>query len=545
MIGKVLRGDRGRGLMTYLAGDGRANEHTDPHLVAGDPFVMAMYADRGLGRDAALDVGAFIDAPQARYGTQVPAPVREFDAESGENVTVGQKNQHIYHVVLSAAPEDGKLTDEQWQSMATQVMDDLGFTAASGKSPAPWAAVNHGQGLSGQDHVHIVASLVREDGTKVSREHDFRKLSAVCARIEREHGLEVVAGRNDKARLGSYTRAEAGKARREARELDRTELERVVRKCAITSSSEDEFVRRVRGAGMLIAPRFAKGGQDDVVGYKVALRPPNKGMKAVWFGGGNLAKDLRLPGLREHMTVHSDERAIDEWRAAARRRPVAYRGAEAQAVQAEQIAKLSDHAKRWSDYLESVDPANRAEWARAAAYTSGAMHSLADRLDDPDMRALAARVGRSAVPPKDAGAVTGRVPQLTTFAVIAAQSSRAINPAMAWAVLLGQFARTMEAFASANGAVGRAREAEGLRDQMRATMARVREKHPDAVMPEFAEHTEARMEEIRSGLSKASFWETRPSKDSARKPRSFGASQRATALPDAARQRRDEDRSRG
>jgi hypothetical protein len=35
MIGKVVRGkDAGR-LLHYLYGPGRANEHTDPHLVAG------------------------------------------------------------------------------------------------------------------------------------------------------------------------------------------------------------------------------------------------------------------------------------------------------------------------------------------------------------------------------------------------------------------------------------------------------------------------------------------------------------------------------
>ncbi|WP_182348758.1 relaxase/mobilization nuclease domain-containing protein [Tomitella gaofuii] len=513
--------------------------------MAGSAEPMLLYGDSGLGNAEALDVGAMIDAPHARFGTEVLSPVREFDEESREYVTTGHKDQHVYHLILSAAPEDGKLTDGQWQAMATMVMDDLGFTEASGKRPAPWAAVNHGQGLSGQDHVHIVASLVRQDGTKVNPYKDFKTISAACARMEREHGLEVVAGREDKARLGSYTRAEVGKARREAREMDRTELERVVRRCAVTSAREDEFVRRVRHAGVLIRPRFAKGGEDTVVGYSVALRPPHKGMKAVWFGGGNLATDLRLPGVRAQLTVHTDEQAIDEWQAAARRQPVAYRGVEERAVKAEQIGKLSDHAKRWADYLESVDPANRGEWSRAAAYTSGALHSLADRIGDRDMHALAARIGRSAVPPKSAVPATGRVPHLTTFAVISAQSSRAINPTMAWAVLLGQLARTVEAFASANAAVGRAREAEGLRAQMRQTVTRVRESHPDAVMPEFAARAEEKMDTLRAEVSTASLWETRPAKDSARTPRSFGGGQRAAARPDAARRRRDDERSRG
>ena len=35
MIAKVIRGTDARRLLYYLYGPGRANEHTDPHLVAG------------------------------------------------------------------------------------------------------------------------------------------------------------------------------------------------------------------------------------------------------------------------------------------------------------------------------------------------------------------------------------------------------------------------------------------------------------------------------------------------------------------------------
>lgn len=45
MIPNVVRGDRMGGLMVYLAGPGRQNEHTEPHLVAGDPAMMAWHDD--------------------------------------------------------------------------------------------------------------------------------------------------------------------------------------------------------------------------------------------------------------------------------------------------------------------------------------------------------------------------------------------------------------------------------------------------------------------------------------------------------------------
>ena len=43
MMPNVTRGDRMAGLVSYLVGGGRHNEHTEPHLVAGDhgPSVAA------------------------------------------------------------------------------------------------------------------------------------------------------------------------------------------------------------------------------------------------------------------------------------------------------------------------------------------------------------------------------------------------------------------------------------------------------------------------------------------------------------------------
>ena len=37
----ITRGGRMTGLLVYLAGPGRNNEHSNPHLVAGDAAIMA------------------------------------------------------------------------------------------------------------------------------------------------------------------------------------------------------------------------------------------------------------------------------------------------------------------------------------------------------------------------------------------------------------------------------------------------------------------------------------------------------------------------
>ncbi len=68
---------------------------------------------------------------------------------------------------------------------------------------------------------------------------------------------------------------------------------------------------------MLVRPWFARGTQDVIDGYRVAMRP-RFGERPIWFGGGTLGKDLSLPRLREEWpdTPQTATAAAAEWRAA-------------------------------------------------------------------------------------------------------------------------------------------------------------------------------------------------------------------------------------
>ena len=54
MIGKVLRGTNATGLLRYLYGPGRANEHIDPCLVAGFSDPDELEPERRPGRSPDL-----------------------------------------------------------------------------------------------------------------------------------------------------------------------------------------------------------------------------------------------------------------------------------------------------------------------------------------------------------------------------------------------------------------------------------------------------------------------------------------------------------
>ena len=70
MIPNVTRGGKTHGVLVYLVGKGKREEHTDPHLVAGSPEAVRMAEGRLLERGDAVALARFLDEPRAQFGTR-------------------------------------------------------------------------------------------------------------------------------------------------------------------------------------------------------------------------------------------------------------------------------------------------------------------------------------------------------------------------------------------------------------------------------------------------------------------------------------------
>ena len=221
MIVKITRGTDLPRLVRYLFGPGRANEHRDQHAVAlarslratpvGEELDTAQVAALGPanGRHAGQVQGAGTGRAPAGEGQpghrRRPGPalgiVEEYERGPG----------HVWHMSLSIPVGDRQLSDAEWGAIARGAMDRMGFTEAGGKAPVRWVAVRHGVSVNGHDHVHIAATIVRDDGTKATVFRDYKKMSAYAAEVEREYGLVVVGGRATRGGPG-LTRAEIERA---------------------------------------------------------------------------------------------------------------------------------------------------------------------------------------------------------------------------------------------------------------------------------------------------------------------------------------------
>ncbi|GGZ12352.1 mobilization protein [Streptomyces nitrosporeus] len=277
MIANIVKpGHKTRGVLSYLYGPGRANEHTDPHLVAAwDDFVP----DPGRNPTATLtQLADVLDLRVKQAGPKAP-------------------RNHVWHCSIRAAPEDRHLTDDEWATIARRVLDATGIAPAGDPDACRWVAVRHAD-----DHIHIVATKVRGDLRPPRNWNDFLRADKELVAIEKEYGLRQVP-RGDRTAAKRPTRAEQEKAQRIGRATTaRERLRTTARTLLAAATNPEEFFRLLEGSGTLVEiQRFPSG---DIRGYKVALAgDTNKDGQPVWFSGSTLAPDLSYPKIRERLTA--------------------------------------------------------------------------------------------------------------------------------------------------------------------------------------------------------------------------------------------------
>ena len=276
MIGKVLRGTDARRLLYYLYGPGKANEHTDPHLVAGfaDPAELEPERRPSGAPDLRRLAGLLAQPLAALAGPGYGKPV--------------------WHCSVRAAPEDRVLSDAEWAQVAARIMHRTGLAPEGDDLGVRWVAVRHAA-----DHVHLVATLARQDGTRPKVWNDFYRVREACQEAERRFGLRRTAP-GDRTAARRATRAETEQAaRRGWGEPPRATLRREVCTAAAGAATEQEFFTRLRQAGVLVRLRHSVTNPGEVTGYAVGLpQHTARDGGVIWYGGGKLAPDLTLPKLR-------------------------------------------------------------------------------------------------------------------------------------------------------------------------------------------------------------------------------------------------------
>jgi hypothetical protein len=93
-------------------------------------------------------------------------------------------NYKVCHVILSLSPEE-HLNNDAWQIASAQYLKEMGFTNNQ------YVAVKHTD-KENHEHIHLVTSRVRMDGSVVSDSWDWTRSQEVIRKLEQNFGLAAV-----------------------------------------------------------------------------------------------------------------------------------------------------------------------------------------------------------------------------------------------------------------------------------------------------------------------------------------------------------------
>lgn len=344
MIPNITRGSDPAGLLRYLFGRGRANEHSDQHMVCASPGITDCFDLNGQPVTSFEEIARRLDRwyqRLARDGQPMPPDMR---GKRNPGRVAGK--DRIWHCSLAIKAGQGIMDDQQWRELVEDYLSRMNILDGSG-SDVRWVAVRHGLSKNGNDHIHVVVDLATSSGW-INPFHDRIIAQSSCRAMERDRP-ELASLLDDPKRsmttweYRQWRRWATWKAEHDwagsepfdslaqgtrdalinrvaAETMPRLSLSRLVEACARTSRSEDEFIRRVRREGLMIDPRLRKGvrkggftSPDQVVGYRITWRSSDgwkESINAFSMGSGMTLKQLR-------QGWHgSDSAAVREWRAA-------------------------------------------------------------------------------------------------------------------------------------------------------------------------------------------------------------------------------------
>src|SRR5918911_4868871 len=165
MIAKITHGWRPAGLLRYLMGPGRHNEHLNPRVLdTWDGIPTHQPVQIAPGEFDLRDLVAGLTDPAVAAGIALhePAPGANGKVPPGP----------VWQCSLRNDASDRILSDDEWRGIARDLLHRTGIAPRDDSGACRWVMVRHAD-----DHIHVAAVLVREDTRKSSS-----RATITCAR---------------------------------------------------------------------------------------------------------------------------------------------------------------------------------------------------------------------------------------------------------------------------------------------------------------------------------------------------------------------------
>ena len=151
MIPNIVRGSDPAGLVRYLFGKGRRNEHTDQHLVCASGDMFPSFDMDGKPAASYAEIGRRFDRRyRVRERKDDPFPP---DMRGKNNPEREHGRKRVWHCSLAIKAGQGILTDQEWESVIRDYLMRMNIIDGDGDQGVTWLAVRHGLSANGNDHV--------------------------------------------------------------------------------------------------------------------------------------------------------------------------------------------------------------------------------------------------------------------------------------------------------------------------------------------------------------------------------------------------------
>lgn len=198
----------------------------------------------------------------------------------------------VFHATLSVDAKE-KLdsdaeNDRRWCSVAEDYMKAIGFDNNQ------YVVAKHTD--TEHDHIHIVGSRIRFDGTVVDDSWDYYKSQEVIRALETKYSLETIAPSWESEKRAQTT-AEYRKNRDSGQKSVRVQLQSLIDECVVERSTMPELIERLQSEGVEVQIRMTRTGCIKGISYQ---------LNGIAFNGTQLGKAYTFHGLQKYRGISYD-----------------------------------------------------------------------------------------------------------------------------------------------------------------------------------------------------------------------------------------------
>jgi hypothetical protein len=192
--------------------------------------------------------------------------------------------KNVYHVSL-AVPMTEQFNQDQWMAIAQDYLTQMGFNNNQ------YLIVLHQD--TDHNHIHLVTSRFKLDGTIVSDSWDYRRSQRILRELEQKYQLTTTTTKNPLKK--SPTTGEKRLNKRTGNLSIRQQLQQTIDQACLTKQTLPELIKQLHLEGINIQINFNQQGQPRGISYE---------LNNLAFTGSNLGKAYSFNGLQKYKNIN-------------------------------------------------------------------------------------------------------------------------------------------------------------------------------------------------------------------------------------------------